>query len=79
MSPPPNKIQQRSQSQDNKGVMLEKHMCCMNHPVGCALFISVTLCYQPFSSLGECVLCPAHFQVKPSSDNTEHHHNLVSH
>lgn len=79
MSPPPNKIQQRSQGQDNKGVMLEKHMCCMNHPVGYAVFISVTLWYPPFSSHGEHVLCPVHFQVKSGSDHTEHRHNLVSH
>lgn len=72
MSPPPNKIQQRSQGQDNKGVMLEKHMCCMNHPVGYAVFISVTLWYPPFSSHGEHVLCPVHFQVKSGSDHTEH-------
>lgn len=58
--------------------MLEKHMCCMNHPVGYAIFISVTLRYHPFSSHGEHVLCPVHFQVKSSSGHTEHHHNLVS-
>lgn len=65
MSPPPNKIRQRSQGEDNEGVMLEKHMCCMNHAIGYAVFISVTLCYHLFSSHGERVLCPVHFQVKP--------------
>lgn len=48
------------------GTLPDNHMCCMNHPVGCAIFVSVTLWYHPFSSHGERILALVHLQVKCS-------------